>query len=102
MLRHWVQFQFTDSSTADDVQRIVDAFCSLKDTIPGVFALEHGTNNSPEGLADGFTHCFLLTFQNEEDRDAYLPHPKHQAFIEIVKPHVHKVQVFDYWVSESL
>jgi hypothetical protein len=52
---------------------------------------------SVEGLTDGFTHCFLVTFLSEEDRAIYLPHPEHQAFIELMKPHMEKVLVLDYW-----
>jgi lysophospholipase L1-like esterase len=31
------------------------------------------------------------------DRDAYLPHPAHEEFVSLVKPHVEKVCVVDYW-----
>jgi hypothetical protein len=26
-----------------------------------------------------------------------LPHPAHQAFVEVLKPHLDKVLVLDYW-----
>ena len=99
MLRHIVMFQFKESSSKEDVQKVVDAFRSLKNSIPQVAAFEYGTNNSPEGLANGFTHCFLVTFKSEADRDVYLPHPKHKEFVEVLKPHLDKVQVFDYWAA---
>ncbi|MGE5945005.1 MAG: Dabb family protein, partial [Flavobacteriales bacterium] len=54
-------------------------------------------NNSPEGLNKGFTHCFLVTFDSEEDRAVYLPHPAHKAFIDILSPHLDDVLVIDYW-----
>ena len=100
MLRHIVMFQFKESSSKEDVQKVVDAFRSLKNSIPQVAAFEYGTNNSPEGLANGFTHCFLVTFKSEADRDVYLPHPKHKEFVEVLKPHLDKVQVFDYWAAD--
>ena len=100
MLRHLVMFKFKETSSKEDIQKVVDGFRSLKVSIPQVAAFEFGTNNSPEGLADGFTHCFLVTFKSEADREVYLPHPKHKEFVEILKPHLEKVQVIDYWASE--
>lgn len=100
MLRHVVLFKFKDTSSKEDVQKVVDAFRSLKTSIPQVAEFEFGTDNSPEGLANGFTHCFLITFKSEADREVYLPHPKHKEFVEILKPHLDKVQVIDYWASK--
>ena len=61
---------------------------------------EWGTNNSPENLNAGLTHCFFLSFNSEKDRDVYLPHPAHKAFGAILKPYLDKVIVVDYWVKD--
>jgi quinol monooxygenase YgiN len=100
MLRHVVIFKFKDASSAQEVQKVVDGFRELKSKIPQIASFEFGTNNSPEGLNDGFTHCFLVTFKSEQDRDAYLPHPAHKAFVELLKPHLDKAMVIDYWAGE--
>ncbi|MFM8571210.1 MAG: Dabb family protein [Pirellula sp.] len=100
MLRHVVIFKFKDSSTPADVQKVVDGFRGLKAKIPQIASFEYGTNNSPEGRNDGFTHCFLVTFKTDKDRDAYLPHPAHKAFVDILKPHLEKAMVIDYWAGE--
>jgi hypothetical protein len=100
MLRHIVLFKFKDSSSASDIQKVVDAFRGLKKEIPEIAAFEYGTDNSPEGLANGFTHCFLVTFKSEADRAVYLPHAAHLAFVSVLKPHLDKVQVVDYWAAE--
>lgn len=100
MLRHVVMFKFKETSSKEDVQKVVDAFRSLKKSIPEVAAFEYGTDNSPEGLGNDFTHIFLVTFKSEKDREVYLPHPKHKEFVEVLKPHLDKVQVLDYWASE--
>ncbi len=100
MLRHLVMFKFKDDSSAADIAKVVDAFRGLKSKISEVAAFEYGVDNSPEGLANGFTHCFLITFKSEDDRAVYLPHPAHKAFVEVLKPHLDKVQVLDYWASE--
>jgi hypothetical protein len=57
---------------------------------------EWGTNMSPENLNQGFTHCFLLTFDNARDRDAYLVHPAHKEFGKLLGPYLDKVTVVDF------
>jgi hypothetical protein len=55
---------------------------------------------SVENLAQGFTHCFLVTFRDEDGRATYLPHAAHQDFVKLVGPRVDKVFVFDYWTGK--
>jgi len=100
MLRHVVIFKFKETCSAAEVQKVVDGFRGLKAKIPQIASFEFGTNNSPEGLNDGFTHCFLVTFKDEKDRDVYLPHPAHKAFVDVLKPHLEKAMVIDYWAGE--
>jgi NAD(P)-dependent dehydrogenase (short-subunit alcohol dehydrogenase family) len=45
---------------------------------------QYGVNNSPENLHKGFTHVYLITFENADARDAYLPHPEHKKFGELL------------------
>ncbi len=100
VLRHVVLFKFKDSSSEAAVDSVVNAFRALPEKIDAIQGFEWGTNNSPEGLNDGFTHSFFLTFASEEGRDAYLPHPDHKAFGDIAGPHIDKVLVVDYWAEE--
>lgn len=79
-VRHVVVFKFKDTSTDAQIQTLTNAFRNLQETIPGIVAFEHGTNNSPENLNRGLTHVYLLTFEDAAARDAYLPHPEHKAF----------------------
>lgn len=97
VLRHAVFFSFKGSSTEEDIQGVVDAFRALPAKIDSIIDFEWGTNNSPEGLDDGFTHCFLLTFKDGAGRTEYLPHPAHKAFGDVLRPHNDKVFVIDYW-----
>ena len=98
-LRHVVLFKFKDSSTPEDVARIVASFQVLPAKIKEIAGFEWGTDVSPEGKAQGFTHCFLVTFATAADRDVYLPHPAHKEFVALVGPHVDKVCVVDYWTQ---
>jgi hypothetical protein len=99
-LRHVVLFKFKDTSTEADVAKIVAAFQGLPGKIKEIAGFEWGTDVSPEGKSQGFTHCFLVTFKSEADRDAYLPHPAHKDFVAIVGPHVDKVCVVDFWSQD--
>lgn len=98
-LRHVVLFKFKDGTAEADIQKVVDAFTALPSKIDVIKSIEWGTNNSPEGLDQGFTHCFFLTFASEADRDIYLPHPDHKAFGAVLGPHLDKVLVVDYWTK---
>lgn len=100
MLRHAVLFKFKDTSSPEDVKKVEDAFRALPSKIKEVAGLEWGTNNSPENLNQGFTHLFFVTFKSEKDREVYLPHPAHKAFVEILGPHLDKVLVLDYWAGK--
>ena len=99
MLRHVVLFKFKDTSSAKEVKVVEDAFVALKGKIKLIKDFEWGTNNSPENLNQGLTHCFFASFASEKDRDDYLVHPDHKAFVEVLKPHLDKVTVIDYWVK---
>ena len=96
LLRHVVLFKFKEGAPADATARIEREFAALKDRIPGIRAFEWGTNTSPEKLDQGFTHCFVVTFDDAAARDAYLPHPAHKAFVDLLRPHLEKALVVDY------
>ena len=100
MLRHVVLFKFKDTSTPAQIKEVEEAFRQLPSKIKTIKDFEWGTNNSPEGLDQGFTHCFFVTFENEEGRATYLPHPDHKAFGKVLGPHLDKVLVVDYWVQK--
>jgi lysophospholipase L1-like esterase len=100
VLRHVVMFKYKPETTAAQLDEINRAFQNLKLEIPEVRDFERGTNNSPEGLAKGFTHGYLITFDSEEDRAAYLPHPAHKRFVELLGGKLEEPFVFDYWTVE--
>ncbi len=99
-LRHVVMFKFKNDASAEEVKKIEDAFRALPSKVPEVVDFEWGTNNSPEKLADGFTHCFLVTFNDTKGRDVYLPHPAHKEFAALLTPLLDKVLVIDYVAAE--
>ena len=79
-VRHVVVFKYKKDATPDKIAQVTRAFRELRTKIPGITAFEDGVNNSPEGKNLGFTHVYLLTFESVAARDAYLPHPEHKKF----------------------
>jgi hypothetical protein len=95
-VRHVVLFKFKDTATPEQVHGVETKFRALKSQIPAILDLEWGTNISPENHAEGFTHCFFLTFKDAASRDSYLPHPAHKEFGAQLRPYLDKVLVIDY------
>jgi len=83
-VRHVVVFKYKPDATKEQIQQITDAFGELKNKIPGVVSFEHGINDSPEKKNLGFTHVYMVTFENAKARDTYLPHPEHKKFVQML------------------
>lgn len=97
ILRHVVLFAFKDTATPKQIQAIETAFVDLPGQINEIYDFEWGVDVSVENISQGYTHCFLVTFLSEKDRDTYLVHPAHQAFAAQLKPHLAQALVVDYW-----
>jgi hypothetical protein len=99
-LQHVVSFKFKSSATPEDIKKVEEAFGALKGKIPEIAKLEWGTNVSKEKRDKGFTHCFIVTFKSEKDRDTYIAHPDHKAFGKILGPVLEDVFVIDFWAKD--
>jgi hypothetical protein len=95
-IRHVVLFRFNEACTPAQVDEVLSAFAKLPEQIPDVQSYEAGPNVSPEGLDQGYTHCFLISFADTTARDRYLVHPAHLAFVELVKPRLAQALVVDF------
>ena len=96
-LFHVVSLKFKEGTSKEQIAEVEQAFAALKTQIPGVLTLDWGTNVSPEKRNAGFTHCFVLTFGSDTDRDAYLVHPAHKAFVKLAGAVLADVTVIDFW-----
>jgi hypothetical protein len=99
VLRHVVLFRFKEGTSAEDVRKIENAFSALPSKIDVIYGFEWGTDVSTENLQKGFTHCFIVSFRSEADRDTYANHPAHQEFGGLLKPYLGEVMVIDYWAK---
>jgi hypothetical protein len=99
-LRHVVLLKFKADTSTDDIKLLEQEFYALATVkISEVKSVEWGTNVSKENLDHGYTHCFILTFANEHDRDVYIDHQDHTAFVNLLKPHMESATVVDFWVN---
>lgn len=99
MLRHLVLYVWKPETPAERIREIEDAFRALPAKIPQVAGFEWGTDVSVQGFSRGFTHCFVISFASEADRDAYQVNPDHQAYIAFSRPHVEQILTFDYFAT---
>ena len=99
-LFHVVSFKFKETATPEQIKSVEKSFGALKTQIPQIASLKWGTNVSPEKHDKGFTHCFVLTFKNEKDRDAYLVHEDHKKFGGSLGPVLEDAFVLDFWAKE--
>lgn len=89
-------FQFKHGISSVQIDECFAEMKGMIGKIPGLLEMEHGPYESAEGLNDGFTHGFIMSFDNGASRDAYLPHPEHERVKEIVVPRLERVVVFDF------
>ena len=100
LLRHVVLLKFKAGTAADDLKKLEDEFHTLATVkVPQVKEFEWGINVSKENLNHGYNHCFVLTFDNEEDRDIYIEHKDHVAFVKLLTPHMEAATVVDFWAQ---
>ena len=67
--------------------------------IPGIVRLDEGPSVSPEGLEQGYDWGLVITFDSEESRDGYLPHPVHQVLGDQIGAGAERLVVFDLAAS---
>ncbi|MCG8708634.1 Dabb family protein [Brenneria sp. 4F2] len=96
MIRHILLIAFTEKASAIEIEQVKMAFLQMPEQIEGVQAVEWGCNDSPEGKNAGFTHCVMMTFCDEQARQRYLPHPKHDQLKAIFRPVLNDIIVLDY------
>jgi len=95
-IKHIAFLKFKPSCTPADIARLWRLIEDLPRQIPGILDFTWGPNVSSEGLDQGFTHSFVMVFESAAARDAYLPHPAHQAVVQELLPQLESVIVCDH------
>jgi Stress responsive A/B Barrel Domain len=94
-IHHIVLVQFA-AGKAHRMADLTVALENLRKLVPGFLYLSGGPYSSPEGLNQGFTHGFLMTFANSAARDQYLAHPEHEKLKQAFLPDLAGLVAFDF------
>lgn len=95
-VKHIALFKFKPEVTEDQIDEIFDQILNATEEIPGIEDYVSGVDSSPEGLAQGYTHGFIMTLTDAAARDAYLTHPEHEKVKQLLLAHVDSVLAFDF------
>lgn len=95
-LKHVVLFKFKEDVSQDKIDELIAGYKALPAKVEEMKHFEWGPDVSVEDLHQGFTHCFITTFENAAGRDAYIPHEAHQAYVKELFPHLDKILVVDF------
>ena len=88
-----VKFSAAKAHRAAELLAAVEAF---RKRLPGFLSLTGGPYSSPEGLNQGYTHGFVMTFADAATRDRYLSHPEHEKIKQSFLPDLEAVVAFDF------
>ncbi len=79
MIKHCVFIKFCEDISEDQRQLIYKTVHDLKHHLHGWLGFVAGANVSPEaGMDKGYNGGFIIDFENESVRDAYLVDEQHQ------------------------
>jgi Stress responsive A/B Barrel Domain len=101
LVLHTVYFKMKCDAEPAAIEQLNTSIAHLRDVIPGITSFSWGPNCSPEGLGRGFGTGFVMTFKDVPARDAYLPHPEHQAVLPLVRSLVDDVFVYDFDLGDN-
>ena len=102
---HVLLIRFTEETSEAKIDAIWKLFEDLpngSDGVEGIISVQCGSNNSPEGLNQGFTHSVVMLFDSVASRDTYTgtsTQPavsKHLALQEVFLPAIKDIIVLDF------
>jgi hypothetical protein len=100
-LKHALFLKFKESATGEQVKEVEEALAKLPSQCDSIKAFEWGKNNSPEKHDEGFTHCFMFTFDDAKGLKDYASRPQHKAVVEKIMAITEKGRVLDFWTKDK-
>ena len=97
-VKHIGLIKFKEGTSEEQINNLFDQLLELTENIDGIQDYVSGPNTSTEGFNQGLTHGFIMTFTDAAALSAYLPHPEHQRFKELILPLTESVVIFDFEV----
>lgn len=102
MIKHIVLLNVRSDVHSTKIIKALEMLGELQNSeIQQIKSYSYGLNNSPESLSREFNYGFIMTFDNVEDRDYYLEHPRHKEIsknyiLPLLTDGINSVLVFDY------
>lgn len=97
-IQHLVLFKIKPEVTTEKITELFKLLAQLQHLIGGITYFAGGQYSSLEGLNQGYTHGFVMTFESIDARDVYLPHPEHERVKAALLPCIDGVVAFDFEV----
>jgi hypothetical protein len=97
-VQHMVVVRFKPEVNDQSIAALIEYLRRFWNGIAGIVYSAAGSYSSPEGLNQGYTHGFLVTFDSPTARDAYLRHPEHEKIVARVLPMLDQIMAFDFEV----
>ena len=98
MIRHIILIKFKATAKTNEINELKASFESMPSKVEGVYSVEWGLNDSPEGKNKDYTHVVLMNFVDAAGRDNYLQNPEHGELKKLFRPLLEDLIVFDYTV----
>lgn len=95
-IQHMVLLKIKPEVTPEQIRNLFNLQAELQHLIPGITYFAAGPYSSPEGLNQGYTHGFLMTFESVEARDAFVPHPEHERVKAAIFELIESAIAFDF------
>ncbi len=95
-IQHLVLFKIKPAVATEKIAELFSQQAQLQHLIGGITYFAGGQYSSPEGLNQGYTHGFMITFESIDARDAYLPHPEHERVKAALLLCIDSVIAFDF------
>jgi hypothetical protein len=90
---------FKPATEAAEIERLIGHYRSLPGEIQTMKHFEWGPEGGVSTNTEGFTHCFISTFEKLDHVRDYGPHAAHRAFVEALQPSLQKILVFDFEIQ---
>ncbi len=95
-VKHIALLKFKEGTAQEQIDKIFEDLMDLSENVDGIEDYVSGANISNEGLTQGYTHSFIMTFKDVAARDAYVPHPEHERVKAALLPLLDSFVVVDF------
>lgn len=79
MRKHIVVYRFSENVPPQAIDSIFTLLNDAFHSIPGMSAFSWGKDAGHVPLSRGFTHCFVMDFEDAASYKMYMDHPNHLA-----------------------